>query len=110
MAKHPGQHPGYETKDASVRGILILMFSFALFGAALGIALKAGFDMLKTRYRGEVSVPETFHPPEPRLEIDEPANLRAYLRREQRLLESYGKNKKGRHIPIERAMELLSHE
>jgi hypothetical protein len=83
---------------------------------ALGILLLLGVAPLVMigafpGSRGDVDRHLSITPPEPRLQTDPAADLSAYVRKEQHLLDSYGwvDRKRGiARIPIEVAMERLA--
>ena len=97
----------YERTDLSLRAIAII---------ALGILLLLGITPLIMieafpRVRGDVDRHLAITPPAPRLQTDPEADLDAYLRKEQHLLDSYGWVDRAHgiaHIPIEVAMQRLA--
>ncbi|HJS91683.1 MAG TPA: hypothetical protein VJ738_17075 [Steroidobacteraceae bacterium] len=97
----------YERTDVSLRAIAL---------AALGILLLLGVTPLIMigafpKARGDVDRHLSINPPEPRLQTNPEADLRAYLGKEQHLLDSYGWIDRRRgiaHIPIEIAMQRLA--
>ena len=112
----PGR-PGHETIDLNLRGIMIA-------GAVLA-ALCAGTLALAARmmgdYRADEKSDEAKRPPllgdtrgvfpEPRLQQDPAADLRAMRRSDEKAMNSYGwvDRKAGIvRIPIERAMEIVA--
>jgi len=106
----------YETKDVSVAGLFTALLGLALICAVAALALRGGLKWLKARYGGgspktqESYLPGLLRIPGPRLQVNEPEDLRVSLARQRERLESYGTTASDRHIPIERAMERLSHE
>lgn len=98
----------YESRDASGLGVTITAVALICAGVGIALGTRAVFESLRAAY--PTHAPRPFRPPGPRLQTDEPADLAAYRAREQRLLDSYGRGAHGRHIPITRAMELLSHD
>jgi hypothetical protein len=98
---------GYERTDLSLRAIAIVALGILLFLAAAPLIMIGAFP----RARGDVDRHLSITPPAPRLQTDPEADLGAYVRKEQRLLGSYGWTDRERgiaHIPIEAAMERLA--
>jgi hypothetical protein len=97
----------YERTDLSLRAIAIVAVGILLLLGAAPILMIAAFP----RARGDVDRHLSITPPAPRLQTDPEADLAAYVRKEQRLLDSYGWVDRGRgiaHVPIEVAMERLA--
>lgn len=97
----------YERTDLSLRAIAIVALGILLL---LGVAPLIMIGVFP-RARGDVDRHLSISPPEPRLQTDPAADLGAYVRREQQLLDSYGWVDRERgiaHIPIEAAMERLA--
>jgi hypothetical protein len=109
----------HEQTDANARGVTWV-------GIGLVVGIVASQFLLRSifwRYHDSIVahepksnpalVAERKGPPEPRLQVDPLADINAYRAQEDRLLTSYGwvdKTKQTVHIPIARAMEILSHE
>ena len=63
------------------------------------------------RTRGDVDRHLSITPPEPRLQTDPEADLGAYVRKEQHLLDSYGWADRAHgiaHVPVQIAMQRLA--
>lgn len=97
----------YERSDLSLRVIAIVALGIVLLLGVAPLIMIGAFP----RVRGDVDRHLSITPPEPRLQTDPEADLAAYVRKEQRLLDSYGWVDRRRgivHIPIEVAMERLA--
>lgn len=99
----------YERRDLPLAPIgWIALAIFALIVIA-PLAVLAGF----VRARSDVQRHLSAAPAAPRLEVDAPAHLRAYLKGEQRLLDSYGWVDRSHGIarePISLAMQQVLQE
>ena len=97
----------YERTDLSLRAVAIVAVGILLLLAVAPLIMIGAFP----RARGDVDRHLSITPPEPRLQTDPAADLGAYVRKEQHLLDSYGwidRNRGIAHIPIEVAMERLA--
>jgi hypothetical protein len=106
--------PGHETTDASIRNLLI-------FGAGLSLLIIAGLIVSRGVFRyfvghqglGPPASPfENVRtlPPEPRLQVTAPLDLKQYKTAQDGILNSYGwvdRQAGVVRIPIERAMDIL---
>jgi len=105
---------GHETSDASIRNLLI-------FGAGLSLVVIAGLIVSRAVFRyfvghqglGPPASPfENVRtlPPEPRLQVTAPMDLKQYKSAQDGILNSYGwvdRQAGVVRIPIERAMDIL---
>jgi hypothetical protein len=116
METNPGskQHLGHETRDANVRALAIS--GLILFGVLVLILFSMRwlfFYFAKTQTLGPPTTPyenARTLPPEPRLQAAPAQDLKAYLKEQQQLMNSYGwvDKKDGIvRIPIDRAMDLI---
>lgn len=97
----------YERTDLSLAAIAIIAAGILLLLAVAPLIMIGAFP----RTRGDVDRHLSITPPAPRLQTDPEADLRAYVRKEQHLLDSYGWVDRERgiaHIPIEAAMQRLA--
>jgi len=97
----------YERTDLSLRAIAIVALGILLLLDVAPLIISGAFP----RVRGDVDRHLSITPPGPRLQTDPEADLGAYVRKEQHLLDSYGWVDRERgiaHIPIEVAMERLA--
>ena len=97
----------YERTDLSLRAIAIVALGILLLLGVAPLIMIGAFP----RVRGDVDRHLSITPPGPRLQTDPEADLGAYVRKEQHLLDSYGWVDRERgiaHIPIEVAMERLA--
>jgi hypothetical protein len=94
MATNPPAGPGYETRDASIRGLAI--FGAGLFGTLLLVFLAA---VVAFRYfaRSQSLGPPASPfadvralPPQPRLQVEPRQDLQSLRQREDAILGSYG--------------------
>ena len=106
--------PGHETRDANIRNLLI-------FGAGLALLVIAGLVISRAVFRFFVShqglgpPASPFEnvrtlPPEPRLQVTAPKDLKHYLAAQNEILNGYGwvdRQAGVVRIPIQRAMDLL---
>lgn len=106
--------PAHETRDANIHTLIY-------WGIALAFLLFSGFAVGYITFRfftsqENVGQPPTVFqtrrtlPPEPRLQVNAPQDLRQYYENEQKILNSYGWVSKSTgvvQIPIDRAMDLL---
>lgn len=97
----------YERTDLSLRAVAIVALGILLLLGVAPLIMIGAFP----RARGDVDRHLTIVPPEPRLQTDPEADLAAYVRKEDRLLDSYGWVDRQRgiaRIPIEAAMQRLA--
>lgn len=112
MAENKGRGPGFEERDVNVFavgkfGVALLLMTILAMVVVVGV-----FRYFEAEEGGAATAIEpTKVFPEPRLERNEPADLKAYRAAQQQVLDSYGwvDAQKGIvRIPIARAMELLA--
>jgi hypothetical protein len=106
--------PGYETRDTSIRGLVI--FGITLFVSLVVVLVVAAklFQYFATvQSLGPPASPfanARVLPPAPRLQVGPHLDLQHYQQSQQELLNSYGwvdRNAGTVRIPIDRAMDLL---
>ena len=105
----------HETKDLSVRGVVIFAAALLMVGLLLHVGIAALFDVYKRETDRGDRAPHPLArtsagPPAPALEVAPRAALDALRREEDALLHSYGwiDRAQGRvRIPIDRAMDLI---
>jgi hypothetical protein len=119
VAEHAGRlqraaEQGFEPKDISIRGVLvvaaILAATIALSAAALG-GLVWLFESMANRPAVSPLERSEVVPPEPRLNPRPAQQLVAIHRREDGVLQSYGwvdRETGIAHIPIDKAMAILA--
>lgn len=110
---HAVNEPGYETRDAGVKGIL---WAGGILAVLAVVAALVAFGLFQFLYRRPQLVPpnpmaaeQQEFPTEPRLEANPAAGYQELRSTEQQRLDSYGwvdREKGIVHIPIERAMEI----
>ncbi|HEX9076496.1 MAG TPA: hypothetical protein VF932_12000 [Anaerolineae bacterium] len=112
---------GHETRDLSIRGILLFGIGLIVMGA-ITLVVTTALLVLSSRQGGITfrypplglsNVPAPSPPPEPRLETVPGQLLQDLRTNEEQILHSYGwvDQKNGIvRIPIERAIELLSQQ
>jgi len=118
MSHHdaPGHEPRYETRDASLPGVIGTTFAF-LGVMVVGLAFAWGvYEIFRTQTASPEAPAVTFvvpdsatFPPAPNLEPDPAANLAALRAREDAVLTTYGWADSARgiaRVPVARAMEL----
>jgi hypothetical protein len=87
--------------------VLPILFILGIFTIQASVAI--AFRAL-SRYLGEGPLAHSIQAPEPRLQINEPQDLKAYRDQQNQILESYAwiDHKNGRvRIPVEKAMESM---
>lgn len=97
----------YERTDLSLSAVAIVALAILLLLIVAPLVMIGAFPSA----RGDVDRHLSITPPEPRLQTDPAADLRAYVSKERQLLDSYGwvDEKQGiAHVPIEVAMERLA--
>jgi len=116
--KHETQSgsPGYETRDFSLRGILVFGVVLVIVCVVSAVAMLWTFRYLDRRLVeseaavSPVALPAGQLPPEPRLLTNEPANLKAYREAQDAQVAGYGWVDRQAgivRIPVERAKELI---
>lgn len=111
---NPAGEPGYETRDASIAGLL----KFAASLAVVLIVVSFGMDWVfwhfaKTQTLGPAATPfenARTIPPLPRLQVAPQKEIHDYWEGEQEILNSYGwvdKHNGVVRLPIDRAMRLV---
>jgi hypothetical protein len=115
MAEQPAELRGHEATDLPLKPFLAVVFG--LFGSALIICFAmfclmrglAGMGSMFGRiYRPTAAQLEHF--PKPEIQVDPDGDLRTYLAREEKEINSYGWIDRDRgivHLPIRKAMELM---
>lgn len=112
-----GPGPGYETSDADVGSLVrygVILFVTTLFAFLAMIALLSQFDdhhAATARRLSPMARTDLQVPPEPRLQLNERAELAQSRAEEDAILESYGWIDRAAgvtRIPIARAIELLT--
>jgi hypothetical protein len=94
MATNPATGPGYETRDASIRGLAI--FGAGLFGTLLLVFLAAAVAFryfARSQSLGPPASPfadARTLPPQPRLQVEPRQDLQSLRQREDAILGSYG--------------------
>lgn len=112
----PDAGPGYEVRDVQTKPLLMLGVGLLVLTALASVVSWGGFKYLERRAESadrRVSALEARHtlPPEPRLQTTPQADLRGIRAAEEARLKSYGWVDRGTgvaHIPIERAIEILT--
>jgi len=106
---------GHERTDANIRAIVLFTVGLLVVVIVVLFAMDRMFNILAEREEaGPEPAPVAEQrelPPTPRLQVDEAADWKALLDREQKVLNSYGwADAAGAvaRIPIERAMELTA--
>ncbi len=106
--------PGYETRDASIPGLLKFAASLALVIIVVSFGMKWLFSYdAKTQSLGPTATPfenERTIPPLPRLQVAPQKEIHEYWEAEQGLVNSYGWVDRQRgvvRIPVDRAMRIL---
>lgn len=97
----------YERTDVSLPAIAIVALVILLLLIVAPLVMIGAFP----RARGDVDRHLSITPPAPRLQTDPEADLGAYVRKEQHLLDSYGwvdREHGITHVPISVAMERLA--
>lgn len=97
----------YERTDLSLSAVAIVALAILLLLIVAPLVMIGAFP----RARGDVDRHLSITPPQPRLQTDPAADLGAYVRREQHLLDSYGwvdRRQGFAHVPIQVAMEQLA--
>ena len=112
----PGDKPrrGYETSDANIRN-LIIAGVFLCCLAIAGLLVSAGVFHYFVGHQGLGPPASPFEnvrmlPPEPRLQVSAPKDLKQYKAAQAEILNSYGwvdQNAGVVRIPIHRAMDIL---
>jgi len=110
----PEGTPGYETRDASARGLssfiaylgLLIVFALLLcWGLLRYVSSRQARPALASPFAGKVQTP-----PVPRLQVNPRQDWLNFRAKQLRSLESYGwenRDTQTVRIPIERAMDLL---
>lgn len=113
----PSAEAGYERTDARPKTLVLWGAVLLVVVISAALAAWAFFDQLAANAARRDVPPSPFvskePPPEPRLLVDEPADLKAVRSDEERVLDTYGWVDQGRgivRIPIERAMELVARD
>jgi len=105
---------GHETRDASIRGLVIFGLSlFVTLVLVLVLSARLFWYFARVQSLGPPASPFAHFrtlPPTPRLQADPRRDLQRFREGQRELLSSYGwvdKNAGIVHIPIDRAMDLL---
>jgi len=111
---HGRPSPRHETRDASIRGLVIFGLSlFVSLVLVLVIAARLFWHFARVQSLGPPASPFAnvrVLPPTPRLQPDPRRDLQHFREAQQELLHTYGwvdRNAGIVHIPIDRAMDLL---
>lgn len=108
--------PGYEVRDANIRGLIQFGFWMAVVLAVTLFAMKLTFNFLqKVEPLGATASPlvhvgQRELPPSPRLQVQPHQELVDYCAAQQEAVSSYGwvsRESGVAHIPIDRAMDLV---
>jgi len=97
----------YERRDLSLSAVAIVALGILLLLGVTPLIMIGAFPLV----RGDVDRHLSITPPQPRLQTDPAADLAAYVRKEQHLLDSYGwvdREHGIAHIPVAIAMERLA--
>jgi hypothetical protein len=117
---NPSHLAGHEVSDMNPKLLLALAISVIVGAALMHTSIVAGFNYLKRRttqiYPAAVDRSlvdqRAKAPPAPRLQQNPPADYQTYLAAQKKILNNYGwvDQKAGlARIPVDRAMEILSH-
>jgi hypothetical protein len=105
--------PGYETRDASVAGLLKFALALAIILVVVSVGMRKLFDYFyKTQSLGTMETPfeaTRTIPPLPRLQVAPRREIHDYWQAQQDILNSYGwvdRQSGVVRIPIDRAMRL----
>lgn len=112
--EHEGVGRGHEIRDTEPK--YVRRFGYALAAGIAFVLLLMGwlFSVLAPRASRTTSFapsPQTALPPQPRLQVNAPMDLKRMREREDALLNSYGwadRSNGMARIPIERAMEIMA--
>lgn len=108
--------PGYERRDANVRGLLQFAFWMAVVLAVTLVGMKLTFDYFKrVQPLGATSSPlvneaQPTLPPKPRLQVQPHVELQEYCAAQQQHVSTYGwvdRESGVVRIPVDRAMDLV---
>jgi hypothetical protein len=111
----PGR--GHETRDANIRNLIIFGVTLCCLVIA-GLLLSGAVFHYFVRHQGLGPPASPFEnvrmlPPQPRLQVSAPKDLKQYKAAQGEILNSYGwvdQNTGIVRIPIERAIDILSHK
>jgi hypothetical protein len=118
--ENPNRRAGHELTDMSAKLLLSLAIAMIVFALIMHICIASGLFYLKRRLTQ--TQPKTIDahlvagrtpPPAPRLQHNPPYDYSQYRIQQDQFLGSYGwvdKKSGVARIPIQRAMEILSHE
>jgi hypothetical protein len=112
--ENPSVHnnEGHETKEVSVPFVFASLTAL-IIGAFLSALLAVGiFQFFKSTYHPDQSAKQAVQqiPPEPRLQVHAPEDLRTFREREDHILSTYAiiDQKQGTvRVPIDRAIDML---
>jgi hypothetical protein len=111
-----GRGPGYETRDANIRGLLLFAFWMAVVLIVTLVGIRFAFDYFKKiEPMGEMASPmlkpdDRMLPPRPRLQVEPHQELVNYCTAQEREVTTYGwvdQPSGVARIPIDRAMDLM---
>jgi hypothetical protein len=115
-SSRPGEHPrrAHETRDANIRNLIIFAVGLSLLVIA-GLLVSGAVFHYFVSHQGLGPPASPFEnvrmlPPEPRLQVSAPKDLKQYQAAQGEILNSYGwvDQKAGIvRIPIDRAMDIL---
>lgn len=108
----PGQRAGqYEPKDVDGKKVIWFFVAFFIALAVIAGGLIWLFNFFKLAYEPAAQFYEPSQiPPPPRLLVEPAEDMETFMRREERLLNTYGWNDEAAgvaRIPIDRAMDLI---
>lgn len=115
---HPDKNgAGYEVQDADIREVILTGVGLAVGTLIVCLVMWGLFNLLKTQQskKGAPTVnlmaPQAHFPPEPRLQVNAPAELEQFHEQEDKILDTYGwvdKNAGTVHLPIDKAMDIMA--
>jgi len=110
----PERTPAHETKDVDIRAIVVFGAILLAIVGAVSLGTSFVLDFLGSRPDPSVVLRSPLArnelPPQPRLQVAPPADMRVFLAREDAVLSSYAwvdRPQKIVRIPIDRAKTLL---
>ena len=106
-------HEGHETKEVSVPFVFASLTALIIGTFLVSLLVIGIFQFFKSTYHPDESAKQAVQqiPPEPRLQVHAPDDLRSFHEREDHILSSYAiiDQKQGTvRIPIDRAIDMLS--
>jgi hypothetical protein len=120
MSEHqvdPGTNgAGHETKDADLKEVVLTGIGMAAGTLIVALVMWGLFNALKVNEQKQGQklanpmAPAAHFPPEPRLQVNAPEDLKALRKQEDQILDTYGwVDKSGGvvRVPIDRAMDIM---